>query len=204
MAPTPDSVDILAGLPESEKSETVFDHSVFSDDKLSTRIFKLDTIALTFRAYWGKRTSSNSVPAAIRNLARKTGVNWDSPPGKMMFFNEGTGLLFVKAPRSDLDTVEDEIKKIVGPQLHIKARFIEAPIETAKALEPSLKMNYASKKTLYGILTSQEYKAILRSLDVKPGVETLAEPEVTTISGRHPLPMFSSPITFKAKEPIAS
>jgi RNA polymerase sigma factor (sigma-70 family) len=68
------------------------------------------------------------------------------------------------------------------PQLHIKARFIAMP----KGATYDLKMVGAqtSIKGFSGILNNESVSNILHELRSHDDVETLAEPEVTTISGR--------------------
>jgi beta-lactamase regulating signal transducer with metallopeptidase domain len=68
-----------------------------------------------------------------------------------------------------------------SPQFHIKARFIEVPTDNFVD-SAMLTNNVVAGMT--GILTSENLKKIMRSLEAKPGVETFAEPEVVTTSGR--------------------
>jgi Flp pilus assembly secretin CpaC len=76
----------------------------------------------------------------------------------------------------------------VTPQIHIKARFLEVPKETFQNLVmPNLLSNDAVKSgtnTGPDLLTNEKFKAVLRALEQRDGVEALAEPEVTATSGR--------------------
>jgi len=188
-APASATFDILGDAPASEESKEAFDHPAStnkSDEKLFSRVFKVDPNSLHYNFGIGSSSESNSVADIIKRLAGRAGVNFDSPAGRVIVYNERSGLLFVKAPQSDLDALEHVILKVdtTPRQVHIKARFIEVPMEIAKTFEQSLKMTNGSERNLYGILRGQEFKAIIRSMNSTPGCETLAEPEITTLSGR--------------------
>ncbi len=62
------------------------------------------------------------------------------------------------------------------PQLHIKSRFIAIPNDVLAGLGGLTRFT--------GILTGKNAANILQELESHDGVETLAEPEVVTISGR--------------------
>ena len=108
------------------------------------------------------------------------------PPGKSVFFNDRLGLLFVKATKSDLDTIERALSALnqVAPQIHIKARFLKVPKKTLDAFEKDFNLTNAADGKLTGILTSGNGRLAIRMLQRRPDVERLGEPEVTTISGR--------------------
>ena len=80
-------------------------------------------------------TLSSQVSAAARQFFTALGVNLDQPAGKAVFFNDKSGLLFVKATEQDLDTIDKAIQTLnqVPPQVHIKARFIEVSQDDSKA-----------------------------------------------------------------------
>jgi len=81
-------------------------------------------------------TLASQVSAAARTFFTSLGVNLTAPPGKAVFFNDKSGLLFVKATESDLDTIDKAIQTLnqVPPQVHIKSRFIEVSQDDSKAL----------------------------------------------------------------------
>ena len=101
------------------------------------------------------------------------------------FFYDDLGLLFVKATQRDLDTVDRNLRKSfhAPPQLHIKARFLEMPKGTWKSLEKFPGPTNGDPQVL-AILTSKQQKSVLQKLGATAGVLNLAEPEVTTTSGR--------------------
>jgi beta-lactamase regulating signal transducer with metallopeptidase domain len=71
------------------------------------------------------------------------------------------------------------------PQLHIKARFIEVPKGTLDGFGfRKIIGSTNSPDQFVGILTSENAKTLMQTLQFRPGVEELAEPEVTTSSGR--------------------
>ncbi|HAO80672.1 MAG TPA: hypothetical protein DCQ92_17210, partial [Verrucomicrobia subdivision 3 bacterium] len=157
---------------------------------LFERSFKVNTN--TFPASLRKQTGlqTNSVSVMARNLFNKLGVDWESPKGNAVFFNDGLGRLFVRATEPDLDTIERAIQALnyTPPYVHIKARFLEVPQKTFQDLvRPNLLTNDAVKSgtnTGPDLLTNEKFKAVLRALEQRDGVVALAEPDVTTISGR--------------------
>ena len=134
-------------------------------------------------------TSTNSaeqIVPALKNFFAKLGVNMESPPGKAIFYGDRLGKLFVKATQADLDTIESaiEILNSVPPQIHIKARFLEVPTGTMAGFGNFLNATNSTTNQFTGILNATNLKLILHSLASRKDVEMLAEPEVTTTSGR--------------------
>ena len=154
-----------------------------SATNIFTRSFRVDAHVFTGTLRSIPDLQTNSVSTMARSLFSKLGVDWESPKGKSVFFNERLGLLFVKATEADLDTIERAIQALnqVGPQIHIKSWFLEVP--TKGFVEPAMLTNNAVGGMM-GILTSEQQKIMLQRLGAKPGSEVLAEPEVITISGR--------------------
>lgn len=68
------------------------------------------------------------------------------------------------------------------PQIHIKARFIEVTEEMAKNLGANLIPT--SVTNVAGILAAPKLRPVLHNLEQNKGTETIAEPEVTSLSGR--------------------
>ncbi|HTA95223.1 MAG TPA: sigma-70 family RNA polymerase sigma factor, partial [Verrucomicrobiae bacterium] len=67
-------------------------------------------------------------------------------------------------------------------QIHLKARFISFPTDGLQALGVSWASGAQGGKT--GLLTEQQFKIINQALQGASDVETLAEPEMTTLGGR--------------------
>jgi hypothetical protein len=152
---------------------------------LLTRTFRVGAYAFTGASRNIPDLQTNSVSATARSLFSKLGVDWESPKGKSVFYNDGLGLLFVKATESDLDTIERAFSALnyTAPQIHIKARFLEVPNGTLAGFTKTIGITN-SPEQLVGILTSENAKTLMRTLQSRSGVEELAEPEVTTLSGR--------------------
>ena len=157
---------------------------------LFTRTFKVNTnmFFASLRKQTGLQT--NSVSTMARKFFSTLGVDWESPEGKTIFYNDRLGSLTVRATLPDLDTIESAIVPLnkVGPQIHIKARFLEVPQKTFQDLvRPNLLTNDAVKSgtnTGPDLLTNEKFKAVLRALEQRDGVVALAEPEFTSTSGR--------------------
>jgi hypothetical protein len=128
---------------------------------------------------------TNDVPTMAKRFFSQLGVNMDLP-GKSVFYNDGMSELFVRATSQDIDTIEEAIQALnrPPPQLHIKARFLEAPKGTLAGLGNFLNSTNSAAGQFTGILTDANMRAILQSLGSHQDVETLAEPEVITTSGR--------------------
>jgi type II secretory pathway component GspD/PulD (secretin)/beta-lactamase regulating signal transducer with metallopeptidase domain len=94
--------------------------------QLEMRSFKVDTNAFAAGLRGIQNLQANDVVTMAKSLFSQLGVDL-SAPGRSIAINDGLGLLFVKATRSELDTVERVIQTMnqIPPQIHIKARFIE-------------------------------------------------------------------------------
>jgi beta-lactamase regulating signal transducer with metallopeptidase domain/Flp pilus assembly secretin CpaC len=184
-------------IADSDKQFVKQTGAIGFEDTLATnlfmRSFRVDAHVFTGTLRSIPDLQTNSVSTMARSLFSKLGVDWESPKGKSVFFNERPGLLFVKATESDLDTIERAIQALnqVGTQVHIKARFLEVPDGTSQDLvTPNLLTNapmnaLRSETNVWaGLMADEKFKIVLRALEAKPGVETLAEPEAITISGR--------------------
>lgn len=132
---------------------------------------------------YGAREDANGhdVSGLAMAFFSKLGINLDPP--KAVFYNDRLGILFVYAAPGDLDVIGKAVQVLSGdpPQIRIKARFIEVPKEflssaVAKSMFPGL--------TNGAILTRAEFSLFWREVKSQGGVEEVAEPEVTTISGR--------------------
>ncbi len=149
---------------------------------LETRTFKVDTDVF-FTALQKQTGIQTNVIAALAQILSSIGV--DLSPPKTIYFNITRGVLLVHATGQDLDTVEKVVQVLTytpPPQIHIKARFIEVSPEIAKSLSGIFIPTGATNVT--GVLSSPELQSVLHAVQQSKGTETLAEPEVTTLSGR--------------------
>jgi len=158
---------------------------------LFTRSYKLDTNALAINL---PKNSATNIGLALCSAITNAGVDLSSPSGNAVFYKDTTGKLLVRATQNDLDLIEPVIQKLnyTPPYVHIKARFLEVPNKTLQGfVAPNLFTNAAVQsgtniwpERLTGLLTDKNFKAVLRALESKPGTMALAEPDVTTMSGR--------------------
>ena len=163
-----------------------------STNQLLVRTFRVDprTFASSLKQVGvdldDKTNSPARIAAGFRTFFDSLGVDMKSPPGKSVFYKNTTGLLFVRATENDLDIIERAmiILNTLPPQIHIKARFIYIPRGSALSFQ-SLKFSAdADNGSFTGILSPTNTSNILHTLELLRGAEMLAEPEVTTISGR--------------------
>jgi beta-lactamase regulating signal transducer with metallopeptidase domain/type II secretory pathway component GspD/PulD (secretin) len=161
-----------------------------TETNLIMRTFKVDTNSFVngLREQTGFKT--NSVPVMARSVFSKLGVDLESSKGKTVFYGDRLGLLFVRATESDLDTIEKAISNfnLTPMEIHIKARFVEVPKGTFQnVVAPNLFTNadFKSGTNIWpGLLADKKFKIVMKALEATPGFENLAEPEVTSISGR--------------------
>jgi Flp pilus assembly secretin CpaC len=138
----------------------------------------------------GSFASTKSSGPTPGELARKfftaLGINLQEPPGKSVFYGDRLGVLFVKATESDLDKIERALQVVnqAPPQIHIKAWFVEAPKGALHGLPQFPVASNSVGGQLTGILTSKNTKAVMQALQASSDFVILAEPEVTTTSGR--------------------
>ena len=130
--------------------------------------------------------SPAQISAAFRTFFGRLGANVDFHPGKALFYNNTTGMLFVRATRNDMDIIENALVVLnePPPQIHIKARFIYLPKGTVASFDSLMNLTNSASGCFAGILASTNIGAVLRTLESRKGAEMLAEPEVVTISGR--------------------
>jgi Flp pilus assembly secretin CpaC len=177
---------VLRGTKEPVKYSIMDDGVIFArrdvaeTNPLYSRHFRVETTDFMAAMRKASGTKTNNISAMARDFFKTLDVDLDVP-GKSVFFNDGKGELFVRGTATDLDTIENALKRFRRPQIHIKARFVEVPMKSF--VDPAtLTNNPVGGMT--GILTSDNLKTIMKSLEAKPGTVTLAEPEVVTTSGR--------------------
>jgi beta-lactamase regulating signal transducer with metallopeptidase domain len=155
-----------------------------------TRVFSVDKLVFSIgleEKTGLKIKNAADVSEALKIFSATMGVNWESPEGKSVFYNNQQGTLFVKATEQDLNTLDEAIPKLeigVRPQVHIKARFLEVPKGTLDTFSKTIDGTNKISGELTGILTPENFKTILRNLETRTNVEILAEPEGVTTSGR--------------------
>ena len=97
-------------------------------------------------------------------------------------------MFLVRATEKDLDVIERIIHELNDSptQIHIKARFIEVPKGSLSGMQNLISATFTNPTvgSTTGIFTSTNANRMLRALESIHGFESLAEPEVTTLSGR--------------------
>ena len=175
-----------------QKDGIVFSEYASPAAKLYSRTFAVDALAFTdaLLKISGLQTNilglqTNSVASLAKNLFSRSRVDWESPKGKSISYNDRLGMLFVRATEPDLDKIERVLETLncLPPQIHIKARFLEVPKGTLDGFKKIIGSTNPPDQFV-GILTSGNAKTAMEALESRPGVEELAEPEVTTTSGR--------------------
>lgn len=121
----------------------------------------------------------------LRAVLTTMGVDFQSPPGKSLFYNTNLNLIFAKATEADLRVVERFLQALnqSPQQIHLKARFIEVPQKAGK-LDELLGLTNAANGTPLRILNAIEAGAAREKLESLAGTQTLGEPEVTFPCGR--------------------
>lgn len=154
--------------------------------KLQMRTFQVEPA--TF--YRGLNLPANSqmtdgdVASAAKNFFKKVGVDL-SAPGRSIAYNGQHHLLLVKAPAGELNKVEHAVDglNLVAPQIHIKARFMEVPQSAFDSIWNVGTVVDVTETNTVEIIAADKFKSLLHELE-NDGSETLAEPEVVTLSGR--------------------
>lgn len=153
---------------------------------LFMRTFKVNTNVFMANLRRQAGFDPNHPVQSFANLLGELGVDWESPPGKEVFYSDGKGWWFVKATQSDLDAIEATVAAFNQPpaEIHIKARFIEVPKGTLENFGEYLNTTNPLDGRPMGILSNQKLKAALQALKARKDVETLGEPEITVTSGQ--------------------
>jgi len=158
--------------------------------KLEMRVFRVDKTALytaienVTHSRPNETDDAQTVSVAMRKFFKTVGIDL-SAPGRNVAFNDRQGLLFVKATASELNSIEHAVQSLswVGPQIHVKARFIEVLPDALKSILKAGTMVAETETNTVGIISSDKFKPLMRQLE-NGGAETWAEPEVVTTSGR--------------------
>jgi type II secretory pathway component GspD/PulD (secretin) len=154
------------------------------------------------------REALQPVSEMARDYFSRLGIDFNSPPGKSIFYNDRLGKLFVKASLEVLDKIERAIFTLQStlPKIHIKARFVEVPKTTNGgfdfqeiAIKGIVSLHASSWRSVgnhkdaatvaaappgwMGILTDASFKLAMKELEARKDVEFYAEPETSTASG---------------------
>jgi type II secretory pathway component GspD/PulD (secretin) len=117
----------------------------------------------------GVTVANTNTPAMISKVVRDffatLGVNMDPSLGKVIFYNDSNGMLFVKATQADQDMIGHALQTLnqAAPQVHIKVRFLEVP--AGQGMDVYLGQ---IQKTKSGATTSGAFPGAMATSLVKP------------------------------------
>lgn len=172
--------------------------AIGANTNLHSRTFKVDPNTFWINLQGVEGLKATNIQDTVREFFGRVGVAL--PPPKAFYFNDRSGNLFVRATLTDLDIIEQAIRVLATPppQVHIRAMFVEVPMgeggvylgnlglggsNIVSATQLGGKVSQASNG-LTGILTASQASLVLKALEQREGVEIVATPSVSTISGR--------------------
>jgi Zn-dependent protease with chaperone function len=135
------------------------------------------------------------VNVAVRDYFEMVGVKFEPP--KMIYFNDRTGMLMVKATLADLEIVQRAVEMLnyEPPQVTLEVRTVEVTKDDVRALGfdwfvantlgpttgplPSL-----PSTTIAGVLTDLQFRLVMKALEQRANVNIELFPRTTTSSGR--------------------
>jgi type II secretory pathway component GspD/PulD (secretin) len=142
--------------------------------------------------------STEEIQKAIRDFLTAAAVDFKSPSSRALFYNDRTGILMVRAPLQELESVASaiEVLNYSPPQVTIEVKVCELTEEDEAALGfdwflgnsvvPTT--NSPSTNTVLGtrtgILTDPQFRVVIRALEQRGDTNLLAAPRVTTLGGR--------------------
>jgi beta-lactamase regulating signal transducer with metallopeptidase domain len=162
---------------------------------LYVRTFKVDPNTLldhlhVARGSVGTNKLDAIVSAALRDYFTSAGVDLDPvrSVGKALFYEDRQGMLVLRATLQDMNIIEQKLVPLLpaaSPQVNLKARFIEMPEDVAREVwgKPYL-TNWVGTEARVAVLSKPQAAVLLKQLQALDTTSLLAQPEVTTVSGR--------------------
>lgn len=154
---------------------------------LHTRFFRVDPPR--FEQSVKEFVDKNQIPPGdsfahdLKAYIESMGVDL-SPPAQM-FYNSRQGTLMVRADLGALDILEKAVQALntSPPQLTIEAKFVELsdPVDLRDWV---IGGTDHGSNSFRGILSPSRYRELMKRLEARAGVDILAAPRVTTLSGR--------------------
>ena len=142
-----------------------------------------------------KGQSIDSALDSLRSLLQAAGVDLTAT-GRQFFYVRRTGMLMVRATLVELDLVEGTLQALATTplQVMVEVKLCELPDEALSALTSKLPARNPLARAegeapdLHGfatsILSAQESRQLIQTLERQRGVNLLSAPRVTTLSGR--------------------
>ena len=193
-----DAVKAIVETADTPIRYSVEDYSVvFSPrpavvQQLETRTFRVDPRAFLeglsrvqgIPRNAGTTNLDQGIQDAVRNFFAAAGVS--VLPPNMLFFNQRTGLLMVRASAPELDLAQKTFETLnpAPAQITIETKFMEMPTDTARKLGFDLSPPGEISNTWVRVLTAAQARAVLHDAGQFAGVDILSAPKVTTLSGR--------------------
>jgi len=175
------------GVAAAQAAPTV---TVTGGRALHTRFFKVDPPR--FEQSVKEFIEKNEIPPGdsfahdLRLFIESLGV--DLTPPAQMFYNSRVGTLMIHAEVSALDALEKAVvvMNLSRPQLTIEARFVELsdPLDTLDLSNWVIGGAAQGSNSFRGILSPSRYRELMKRLEARAGVDILATPRITTLSGR--------------------
>jgi beta-lactamase regulating signal transducer with metallopeptidase domain len=163
-----------------------------SSEILENRIFRVNPGAFLEGVGWvqgvphdtGTTRLIPEIQEAVSNFFATAGVNFQPP--NMLFFDQRTGVLMVRASEEELDLVQKaiEVFTVAPPLVTIEVKFMEMPTDAARKLGFELPPPGEVSNAWARILTAAQARTFLQGAEQRHGVHLLALPTVTTVSGR--------------------
>ena len=155
----------------------------------------------------GSVTMTNSVKSVdiVNYFRRITGINFGgnptNDPNRSMFFNDRTGVLFVRATQEELDQVDDLLSILTATpaQICVDVRLIEIEQNETKALGfdwhlGQVKMDGGSMANPSGVAQiSSNSVSLANPSGVFPGPGSTAVSDITSSSSANPSGVFPGP-----------
>lgn len=150
---------------------------------LFTRTFKVDVNVFPKSLEGAAPSARTNSTQGVRDFFATLGV--DLRPPKSIYFNDRSGALLVRASLADLDIIEQAIQvmNIAPPQVNVRAKFVEMSEAQAAALVGKFAKTNA-QGNVSSILTESQTATLFKSFEKADDVDILANPSVTTLSGR--------------------
>lgn len=173
-------------------------------EPLYTRTYRVEPNIVRERlTEWAGTNSIPPLPEALFNhIKAKTTVRFETPPvrtqtpeeyqlnplppQKALFFNDQTGVLFVRATLKDMDQIEGVIQElnIIPHQITLETRIIALKAGDEQSTQVTLASLLPNLTEPSGILTESETSTLLSQFKELSNADLLSAPRVTTLAGR--------------------
>lgn len=142
------------------------------------------------------RKRGAAIQVAVRDFFRACGVKIRGPGVPIgtdplanqpaVFFNDRTGVLFVRGTLSDLDIIDKAVEalKVAPPEIELEARFFEVEPNTSQGILAEYFNGGADSTNQMPVLTPSQFKRMVTDLESRPGTLLRGVTRVRTLSAR--------------------